>query len=143
VRMAARRGTNATFTHWRARMVRRTPESVAAREAVAADPFSVGQGPVLGQQQACSTGRAAGDMSFAAEATELLLFSPCGKLQSVYQFRRPLGSDRRAVLVPAPAMTVGATAESIDDEATDNGATLRPDKIPPDEVSPAGPVEMQ
>ncbi|GIL52457.1 hypothetical protein Vafri_8334, partial [Volvox africanus] len=113
--------------------------------AVAADPFAVGPGPFLGKQEVevGGTGRATDDQAFAAEATELLLFSPCGKLQSVYQFRRPLGSDRRAVLVPVPAVVVGPAAENIDDNAADNDATLRREKIPPDEVSPAGPVEVQ
>ncbi|KXZ41546.1 hypothetical protein GPECTOR_401g233 [Gonium pectorale] len=112
VRVAARKGTNAVFMHWRAGMVRRGPQSVAERQAAAADPYALGPGPTHrtsapgGSAPSPASASASGDAPspgsrFTAEGTDLLLFSPTGKLTAIYQFRRPLGSDRRGVLTAA------------------------------------------
>lgn len=45
VRMAARSGFNAAFTHWRARLTPRTPASIAARQEAAAETTVAGPGP--------------------------------------------------------------------------------------------------
>ncbi|GIL50062.1 hypothetical protein Vafri_6381, partial [Volvox africanus] len=81
---ASRPGYNAVFAHWRARLTPRKDTVAAA--AGAADVAATAKATV-----------AAGP--YTAEATDLMIFSPAsGKLQAVFQFRKPLGSDRRFVL---------------------------------------------
>ncbi|KAG2438496.1 hypothetical protein HXX76_005047 [Chlamydomonas incerta] len=122
---AAQPGYNAVFLHWVAKLTPRpdtpAPLNPAATAAGGggADEAATGIAAAAG---AAGNADAGGDMAAAAaaptapyhaEATDLLIFSPTsGKLTDVFQFRRPLGSDRRAVLKgPAAAKRAAAAAD--------------------------------
>ncbi len=71
VRMAARSGFNAAFTHWRARLTPRTPASIAARQAAAAETTVAGPGPspaAAAAAPAAETGLGGGTSGAAAAA---------------------------------------------------------------------------
>ncbi|GLC45011.1 hypothetical protein PLESTB_001744000 [Pleodorina starrii] len=92
---AVKPGYNAVFAHWRARLTPRPPPPAAAG----------GSGSTVAADMAATAGAAAAAGPYTAEAVDLLVFSPAsGKLKAVFQFRKPLGSDRRFVLTDiAPA----------------------------------------
>ncbi|EFJ53157.1 hypothetical protein VOLCADRAFT_86153 [Volvox carteri f. nagariensis] len=85
---AVKPGYNAVFAHWRARLTpRKDAGGARAVDVAATSTAAAAMGP------------------FTAEATDILMFNPAsGKLKAVFQFRKPLGSDRRYVLTDiAPA----------------------------------------
>lgn len=116
---AAKPGFNAVFLHWVAKLTPRhdTPAAlnptVTAAGGGGADEVAAAAGTaggVAAAAGAAGNADAGGDMAAAApptapyhaEATDLLIFSPTsGKLTGAFQFRRPLGSDRRQVLKAA------------------------------------------
>ncbi|KAG2483641.1 hypothetical protein HYH03_017518 [Edaphochlamys debaryana] len=104
--MAVKPGSNAVFVHWQAserggaRRALLNPLPAAAAAEAAESAGAGGSAAAGGADIAASAASTAAAGPYKAEACDLLIFNPSsGKLRAVLQFRKPLGSDRRGVLM--------------------------------------------